>query len=85
LKVPAVADVLSNVRATVPTSDDQLDARVAYALGRLWLDDPASVALLGDADNGSFLVPRLPGLEKAFRSFADTQSGVDAQTSGMSL
>lgn len=68
-KVPAVATVLYEVQDIVPKSDDQLDARIAYALGRLWLDDPASVLLLGNADTGAFLVPSVPGIEDAFRSF----------------
>ena len=66
----------------VPRSDDQLDARVAYALGRLWLDDPVTVLLLGDEDSGSFLVPFAPGIEVAFRSFVGAQSAGDAQTPG---
>lgn len=73
LRVPAVAGVLAEVQATVPTSDDQLDARVAYALGRLWLDDPVSVVLLGDANSGTFLVPSVNGIEMALRLFVDGQ------------
>ncbi len=68
-KVPAVATVLYEVQDIVPKSDDQLDARIAYALGRLWLDDPLSVLLLGNADTGAFLVPNVPDIEKKFRSF----------------
>jgi hypothetical protein len=71
LEVPAVAGVLSHVRAMMPKSDDELDARVAYALGRLWLDAPDAVMLLGDADSGSFLVPRVKGLEMAFQAFIE--------------
>lgn len=81
LHLPAVAAVLSTVRATAPSCDDQLDARVAYALGRLWLDNPASVVLLGDADSGTFLVPRVSGVEEAFRSFVETASNDNAETS----
>jgi len=69
LEVPAVAAVLFEVQKIAPKSDDQLDARVAYALGRLWLDDPPSVLLLGNADTGAFLVPSVPGIEDAFRCF----------------
>jgi len=69
LEVPAVAAVLFEVRDIAPKSDDQLDARVAYALGRLWLDDQHSVVLLGNADTGAFLVPAVPGIEDAFCSF----------------
>ena len=77
LKVPGVAGVLSKVQAATPTSDDQLDARVAYALGRLWLDDPASVVLLGDADTGAFLIPVVPGIERAFQSFVEELPNAD--------
>ena len=66
LNVPSVAVALMAVQALAPTSDDQLDARVAYALGRLWLDAVGSVVLLGDADRGSFLAPRVRGIETAF-------------------
>jgi hypothetical protein len=69
LEVPAVASVLSHVRAMRPKSDDELDARVAHTLGELWLKEPRSVLLLGDADCGSFLVPRVRGIEEAFRAF----------------
>jgi len=55
-----------------PGTDDELDARVAYALGRLWLDDPAEVSFLGDADTGGFLLPRVPGMEERFRSFVES-------------
>lgn len=54
-----------------PSPDDQLDARVAYALGRLWLNDAGSVVLLGDADSGTFLVPAVRGSEEAFQMFVD--------------
>ena len=50
-------------------NDDELDARVAYALGRLWLDDPESVVLLGDLDTGTFLVPRVDGIVEGFEKF----------------
>jgi hypothetical protein len=82
LKVPSVAGVLSGARATVPKSDDQLDARVAYALGRLWLDDPVSVLLLGDADSGTFLVPYVQGIEEAFRLFVEGLPNNDVRTDG---
>jgi len=69
LRVRSVRSVLSRVRAVPPTSDDELDARVAYALGRLWLDEPESVVLLGSADAGAFLVPRVAGIVEAFHAF----------------
>ncbi len=79
LTVPGVAEALCQVQ-TVPKSDDELDARVAYVLGRLWLDDPASVVLLGDADTGSFLIPVVPGIVQTFQSFVDGLPNADSQT-----
>jgi hypothetical protein len=40
-----------------PSSDDELDARLAWILGTLWLKDEA-VHLEGDVKTGSFLLPR---------------------------
>jgi hypothetical protein len=83
LTVPGVANALHGAQATVPKSDDELDARLAYVLGRLWLDDPAAVVLLGDADTGTFLVPFVPGIEQAFRSFVEGLTNADSQTDGV--
>jgi len=69
LRVRLMRSVLSRVRDVPPTCDDELDARVAYALGRLWLDHPESVVLLGSADAGAFLVPRVAGIVEAFQAF----------------
>jgi len=69
LQVPAVSEVLSTVCPVVPSSDDELDARLAYTVGCLWLKEPSSVFLLGDLDNGTFLLPRVGGLEEAFQLF----------------
>ena len=71
LKVRACAGVFPPTLRD-PGTDDELDARVAYALGRLWLDDPAKVSFLGDADTGGFLLPRVPGMEERFRSFVES-------------
>jgi len=71
LKVRAFAGVFPPTLRD-PGTDDELDARVAYALGRLWLDDPAEVSFLGDADTGGFLLPRVPGMEEKFRLFVET-------------
>jgi len=79
LKVPGVANALNGVKAIEPKSDDELDARVAYPLGRLWPDGPASVVLLGDADSGSFLIAVVPGIVQAFRSFVDGLPNADSQ------
>lgn len=38
-------------------SDDELDARVAWLLGRLWLDGNASVEMVGSQSEGGFLLP----------------------------
>ena len=57
-----------------PKSDDELDARVAYALGRLWLKpDTDSVVLLGNANVGTFLLPKVAGLEETFSSWLEKQ------------
>jgi hypothetical protein len=75
MRVGPVGSVLSGVRRVPPSSDDELDARVAFALGRLWLDDPDSVVLLGDADAGAFLVPRVAGIVEAFGAFRAREGG----------
>ena len=66
---PDIERVLSGAGGDRPTSDDVLDARVAYALGRLWLDRSGSVTLLGSADHGSFLLPQIAGMREAFTAF----------------
>ena len=47
-----------NIRNSKPVNDDQLDALVAYVLGRRWLDGD-EVVLLGSKDTGHFLVPSM--------------------------
>jgi hypothetical protein len=79
LSVPGVAEALSQVQATMPKSDDELDARVAYVLGRLWLDHSDSVVLLGDTNTGTFLIPFVPGIEQAFRSFVEGLPNADGE------
>lgn len=69
LKTAQVAEVLNDVRDVPPTTDDELDARVAYALGRLWVEAPDAVVVLGNLDVGTFLVPRVAGVEEAFARF----------------
>ena len=83
LDVPAAAAVLSCVKVSMPATDDELDARVTYGLGRLWLEDADAVLLLGDADSGSFLVPRVRGLEQAFKTFVGRES-MSARAAGKS-
>ena len=50
-----------------PQSDDELDSRVAYLLGRLWLSG-GQVMQLGDKDSGAFLLPTVEklGLKEAW-------------------
>ena len=73
LDVEAVRDALDSVEAIPPRSDNELYARVAYALGRLWLDEPDRVVLQGDADSGAFLVPRVSGSEEESGVFSRLQ------------
>jgi predicted RNase H-like nuclease len=54
--------------ARAPKNDDEFDAYVAYLLGNKWLKRD-SVVLLGTEKTGSFLVPCINGLEKAFKGF----------------
>lgn len=68
-QVPDVTRVLAYVCAEPPSSDDELDARVAYILGRLWIEEPSSVVLLGNLDDGTFLLPRIVGMGEAFQRF----------------
>lgn len=71
LHISAFAKVLPSASLAAPSSDDEIDARIAYVLGCLWLDDPQSVILLGDKDHGTFLLPRVSGLEDAFQTFLE--------------
>lgn len=52
----------------VPQDDDQLDALVAYVLGKHWLDDNG-VVLLGNKDTGHFLIPSKWGREDVSKKF----------------
>ena len=61
-------DVLKELEP--PRNDDELDARIAFALGVLWADgEDGGITLLGDLDAGTFLLPSVPGLTSAFREF----------------
>lgn len=64
-----VAEALSAVRDLPPASDDEFDARIAYALGKMWLEAPGAIVLLGNLDVGTFLVPRVVAVEEAFARF----------------
>lgn len=68
IAIPGILSVFSEA-CEAPHSDDVLDARVAYLLGRLWLGGSRSVVLLGGANYGTFLLPRVDGLEAAFLQF----------------
>jgi Protein of unknown function (DUF429) len=57
-----------------PNSDDELDAIVAYLLGRAWLDECGAVVRLGNENLGSFLLPKVEGLEHAWEKY-NHQSG----------
>lgn len=57
-----------------PGSDDEMDAQIAFVLGRLWLTEPSRVTLLGDEEHGTFLLPNVKNLEAAFIQFCETLS-----------
>jgi len=69
LQVPRISDALGMAHHDVPSSDDKLDAIVAYLLGRLWVSSPRTVVLLGDSNHGTFLLPHVDGLEDAWAYF----------------
>ena len=53
-----------------PAHDDELDSRVAYALGWLWYSaGNTDVRVLGDRESGAFLLPVDQALEVAFADF----------------
>jgi predicted nuclease with RNAse H fold len=62
------ASVVNQFRAR-ELCDDKLDALTAWVLGKLWTKDPSKVRLLGDAANGTFLLPVVDGLEESYRAF----------------
>lgn len=64
------SDIVNVITALgTPQSDDDLDSRVAWLLGELWLSRTGSVVQLGSATQGSFLLPDVPGLIEAFGRF----------------
>lgn len=71
LAVQNMAEILNAPQP--PDTDDILDARLAYALGRMWIEKADSVFLLGDLDHGTFLLPRVNGLNTAFENFVRTE------------
>jgi hypothetical protein len=69
LTIESIANIFFGNANDIPISDDAFDARVAYALGYLWCNEPGTVTLLGDGDSGTFLLPCVDGLEDAFKGF----------------
>jgi len=60
----ALVEVMKNANAPIPwrplpgpKNDDQLDAVVAWLLGKLWLAGKGDVRLVGDLAKGTFLLP----------------------------
>jgi len=52
-----------------PQSDDELDAFISWLLGKLWIQKPDKVTMLGTVETGSFLVPNLPELLRSWNEF----------------
>jgi hypothetical protein len=52
-----------------PSSDDELDAFVAWVLGMLWARKSHRVMLLGNRQTGSMLLPTVTGLKDKFDDF----------------
>ena len=50
-------------------SDDNLDGLTGWVLGTLWSNNTGMVRLLGDAANGTFLLPVVEGLEESYSAF----------------
>jgi len=60
--------VLNRVESQELT-DDRLDALTGWVLGKLWSKNAGKVRLLGDAANGTFLLPFDEDLEESYRAF----------------
>lgn len=61
------------VASGVPNSDDDLDARIAWLLGELWLQNRGIVSNLGSLALGTFLVPTSPELAASFSKFVESR------------
>lgn len=59
-------------QAGKPVHDDDMDARIAWLLGSLWIEENDSVMVVGDRRMGAFLLPKLANLETRYRAFRDT-------------
>lgn len=71
VKTEFLRSVDSSIQIPKCDTDDQLDALVAYVLGRHWLDGNG-VVLLGNKDTGHFLTPsasRCGDVAEKFQSF----------------
>ncbi|MBO6936804.1 MAG: DUF429 domain-containing protein [Deltaproteobacteria bacterium] len=51
------AALATSSRSLRSMTDDELDARVGWLLGRLWLDGKAGVEMVGNERTGGFLLP----------------------------
>ena len=79
-RATGVAEVASALdRLSVPQNDDELDAIVGWVLGVLLAHRHPSVAIVGDATTGSFVLPVDEALLKAFESFCDEERGLEAK------
>ena len=70
-----------------PNSDDEFDAAVGYVLGAMFMRDEAGwrepgVTLLGNAQDGAFLVPYEPELFSAWGEWSETQRPRPSACSG---
>ena len=64
-----VVDQIENNNLADDFTDDRLDALTAWCLGKLWVNKPGKVRLLGNDVKGTFLLPIVEGLEKQFANF----------------
>lgn len=60
-----------------PQNDDELDAFVGWVLGKLLINRPEEVCILGCASTGSFLLPSVEGLEQRFAQFLEEENLLD--------
>jgi hypothetical protein len=66
----------------IRAAHDDLDARIAWLLGSMWLRD-CRVNVLGNLKTGAFLLPEMNGLQAAFSdSLANTAGHKAAESIG---
>lgn len=64
-------DLLETITAPgQPRNDDDFDCRIAWLLGRAWIDNTGEVGILGSRQQGAFLVPEVSGMRRAFEEFS---------------